>query len=53
MENIDILLKWTAKKLTSQEWIFLSCLGSLVKAGLPVMENLFKPLAKNVLLPLG
>ena len=28
-------------------------LGPLVKTGLPLMENLLKPLAKSVLIPLG
>ena len=28
-------------------------LGSLLKLGLPLMKNVFKPFAKNVLIPLG
>ena len=28
-------------------------LGPLLKAGLPLMKNIFKPLAKNVLISLG
>ena len=28
-------------------------LGPLLKTGLPLMKNVFKPLAKSVLIPLG
>ena len=30
-----------------------SLLGLLLKTGLPFMENILKPLAKSVLIPLG
>ena len=33
--------------------MFPNCLGPLVRAAISLTVNLFKPLAKNVLLPLG
>ena len=46
-------MKARTKKLISQEGGFLNCLGPVVRAGLPLMKNFFKPSTKSVLLPLG
>ena len=34
-------------------WFLGRLLGPLLKAGLPLIENVIKPLAKIVLIPLG
>ena len=31
----------------------VTCLGPLLKAGLPLMKNVIKPLAKSILISLG
>ena len=53
LENRGVLLKGTARKVTSQEGGFLSFLRQLMTAGLPLLKNVFIPLVKTVLLPLG
>ena len=53
LENRRILLKGTARKITSQEGGFLNFLRSLMTAGFPLMKNVFIPLANSCLLPLG
>ena len=53
LENRGILLKGTTRKITSQEGGFLSFLRPLMTTGLSFMNNIFTPLAKNVLLPVG
>ena len=52
LENRGILLKETARKMTSQEGGFLSFLKPLISAGLPLMKSILTPLAKCFLLPL-
>ena len=52
LENRKILLKGTARKITSQEGGFLNFLKSLMTAGLPLMKKILTPLTKNVLIPL-
>ena len=44
-------MKETFRKIASQEEEFLNFLRLLMTAGLPLMKNLLKPLAKSVLLP--
>ena len=53
LENRGILLKGTARKITSQEGGFLNFLRSLMTAGFPLMKNVLIPLANSCLLPLG
>ena len=53
LENREILLKGTTTKTTSQEGGFLSFLGPLMTASLPLMQNVLTPLAKIALIPLG
>ena len=51
----------TDVKLSKTQWpkviqsggFLVRLLGSLLKTGLPLMENVIKPLAKSVLIPLG
>ena len=50
--NRKILLKGTARKITSQEGGFLNFLQSLMTAGLPLMIKILTPLTKKVLIPL-
>ena len=52
LENRGTLLKGTTRKITSQEGGFLSFLGPLMTAGLPLMKSVLTHLAKSVLLPL-
>ena len=40
-------------KIEQSRGILVKVLGPLLKTGLPLTGNLFKPLAKNVLIPLG
>ena len=40
-------------KIEQSRGILVKVLGPLLKTGLPLIGNLFKPLAKNVLIPLG
>ena len=51
--NRGILLKETARKITSQEGGLLHFLRPLMSAGLSLMKNVFIPLPKSVLIPLG
>ena len=53
LENRGILLKWTSRKVTSQERGFLNFLRPLMTAGLPLMKSVLTPWAQSVLLPLG
>ena len=53
LENRGTLLKWTTRKITSQEGGFLNFLRPLMTAGLPLMKSALTPLAKIVLIPLG
>ena len=39
--------------MISQEGGFLNFFGPLIRADLPLMKNIFTPLAKSVLIPLG
>ena len=51
--STDIKLSKTQSKMI-QSGVFLGwLLGPLLKAGLPLMKNVIKPLAKSVLTPLG
>ena len=53
LENWGILLKETTRKFTNEDAGFLNFLRPLMTAGLPLMKNVFTPLAKSVLIPLG
>ena len=53
MENRRILLKGTARKISSQKGGFLNFLRPLTTADLPLMKNVLTSLAKSVLVPLG
>ena len=53
LENREILLRGTTRKITSQERGFSNFLRSLMTAGLPLMKSVLTPLDKNVLLPFG
>ena len=53
LENRGILFKGTTRKIASQGGGFLNFLRPLMTAGLQLMNGLFTPLAKSVLLPLG
>ena len=47
------LSKGQISKIIQSGGFFGRLLGSLLKAGLPLIKNVIKPLAKNVLIPLG
>ena len=52
--SIDIKLSKTQLSKMIQSGGFLGrLLGPLLKAGLPLIKNVIKPLAKSVLIPLG
>ena len=52
-ENRGILLKGTTEKISGQDGeLFSSFLGPLETVGLPLMKNIPKLLAENVLMPL-
>ena len=53
LENREILLKRTARKINSQEEVLLNLLAPLTRVALPLMKNVFRSLAKSVLVPLG
>ena len=53
LENREILLKVTTRKITRQEGGFLNFVRPLMPAGLPLMKNILTSLAKSVLVPLG
>ena len=47
------LSKGQISKIIQSGGFFGRLLGSLLKTGLPLIKNVIKPLAKNVLIPLG
>ena len=52
--SADIKLSKTQlSKMIQSEGILSRLLGPLLKAGLPLIKNVIKPLAKSVLIPLG
>ena len=54
LENRETLLKGTTRKIISQEgWLLGNFLGLLMIVALPWMENVFAPLPKRFLIPLG
>ena len=54
LENREILLKETTRKIICQEgWLLGNFLGLSMIVALPWMENVFAPLAKRFLIPLG
>ena len=50
--NRGILLKWTSRKIASQERGFLCFLRPLMTTGLPLMKSVLTPSAKVFMLPL-
>ena len=48
-----MLLKGTARKITSQEGGFLSFLKPLMAVGLPLIKIALTPFAKSILVPFG
>ena len=53
LENTGILLKGTAREITSQEGGFLNFFRPSVTFVLPLMKSVLTPLAKSILLPFG
>ena len=53
LENTEISLKGTTRKITSQEEGFLNFLRPLMTGGSPSIKNVLTALAKNELLPFG
>ena len=53
LEKRGTLLKWTTRKITSQEGGFLNFLRPLMTAGSTLMKSALTPLAEIVLIPLG
>ena len=53
LENRGFVLKGATNKIISQKGGFFNFLGPLMTIGLPLMKNVFTPLAKSVLVPLG
>ena len=53
LENREILLKGTTRKIPSQEGGLLNFFRLLMAAGLLLMKNVLTRLSKSVLLPLG
>ena len=53
LENTEIFLKGTTRKITSQEGGFLNFLRPLMTGGSPSIKNVLTALAKNDLLPFG
>ena len=51
LENTEISLKGTTRKITSQEGGFLNFLRPLMISGFPLMKNIHTPLAKSTLIP--
>ena len=47
LDNRGILLKWTTRKVASQDWGFLNFLRPLMTAGLQLMKNVLNPLVKS------
>ena len=52
LENRGLLLTGTTTKMTSQKAGFVNFLRPLMTACLSLMENVFTPLPKSVLIPL-
>ena len=52
LENRGLLLKGTNRKMTCQKGDFVNFLRPLMTACLSLMENVFTPLPKSVLIPL-
>ena len=52
-ELIQIYQKFKCLKQDNQENFLEMLLGPLLKSGLPLIRNVFKTLAKSVLVPLG
>ena len=48
LKNRGILLKGTARKITTQEGGFFNFVRPLMTAGLPLMKSVLTPLAKSV-----
>ena len=53
LENRDILIEETTRKITTQEGRFFNFLRPLMAAGIALMKTAFTFLAKSVLLPFG
>ena len=53
LENREILMKGTTRNINIQKGEIFNFLAPLMKVGLPLMKNIFIPLAKIVLVPLG
>ena len=53
LENRRILLKWTTRKINSQEGGLVHFLSSLMTAGLTLIKNVLTLIAKSVLISLG
>ena len=51
LENREISLKRTTRKITSQDGGFFNFFRPLMTAGLPLIKSVLPPLAKSVLLP--
>ena len=51
--SADIKLNYQLSKMIQSGGILGRLLGPLLKTGLPLITNVIKPLAKNVLIPLG
>ena len=52
LKNRGILLNGTTEKIISQKGGLLNILNPLMRVGLPLLRNVFTPLAKSVLVPL-
>ena len=53
-KSTDIKLSKTwLSKVAQLGWFLGRLLGPLLKAGLPLIKNVIKPLSKSVLIPLG
>ena len=53
LENGEILLNGTTKKITSQEGVLLNFIKLLMTAGLSLIKSVLTSLAKSILIPLG
>ena len=51
--NYYKIIKTELSKTVQSESFLGRLLGPLLKTGLPLMKNLFAPLAKSILIPLG
>ena len=51
--NYYKIIKTQLSKIVQSESFLGGLLGPLLKIGLPLMKNLFAPLAKSILIPLG